>query len=712
MLPCCHHIVRSLNRLVHYTTLVCYPIDKLSAQIPFTPTSPPPSRGRKLVIVVRRRESKPAVVGKQGGHALALKSISSLLISLLLVLTTCSAFAQNAAVSRATELQGRDKKTHDSKGRLLYKPGELLVRFKKGTTEEQVRSLHHGQGNKTIGKNERMRLHRVKLKEGVTEEEAIKHYAASPLVELVERHALRYPNKIPNDPYLTDQWALQSISLPKAWDFAQECPEIIIAVIDTGLDYVHPDLSENIWVNTAEKNGTPGVDDDGNGFIDDVYGWDFADGDATPLDVFRHGTHVAGIIGAKGNNEEGVAGVCWTAKLMALKVQADGAEEMDDLAIINALEYAMDQGARVVNCSFGGEASSQIESDAFAELQTAGILTVCASGNDGKDIDGANQATYPASYAFENILTVAASNQTGSLAYFSNYGLSSVDIMAPGAGIMSTMPTTAARESSVTVKTASGTTTYVANAILYAGVTDSAGITATAYYCGLGYPQDFPPEVSGNIALIQRGTLLFSEKVTNAQNAGALAAIIYNNVLGDPASEGWTLGQAGNWIPAVSLTKAEGEAIQSLGTPLVTVVNKVASSAAAYAVEDGTSMAAPYVSGVAGLILSKNSQMRYTAVKSTIMNKVDLVPSVAGKIVSGGKINALAALCSTNTVAADLTFDHQISLADAILSFQILSGLTNPVCSPTHAPNLDVNGDGKIGMEEVIYLLQEIGGIR
>jgi thermitase len=241
------------------------------------------------------------------------RSAFPLLISFLLVLTTSSGFAQNPPTSGATARQGSIEKTRDSQGRLLYKPGELLVRFKKGTTEEQVKSLHHGQGNKTVGKNERMRLHRVKLKEGVAEEEAIKHYAASPLVELVERHALRYPNKIPNDPYVADQWALQNISLPKAWDFAQECPEIILAIVDTGVDYAHPDLSENIWVNTAELNGTPGLDDDLNGFIDDVHGWDFANVDPYPLDVYGHGTHVAGILGARGNNEQGVAGVCWTA---------------------------------------------------------------------------------------------------------------------------------------------------------------------------------------------------------------------------------------------------------------------------------------------------------------------------------------------------------------------------------------------------------------
>jgi subtilisin family serine protease len=644
----------------------------------------------------------------------AVRRTVPLVFSFLLVLTASSGFAQNAPASGAPALQGSSKKTHDSKGRLLYKPGELLVRFKKGTTEEQVKSLHHGQGNKTIGKNERMRIHRVKLKEGVTEEEAIKHYAASPLVELVERHALRYPNKIPNDPFVADQWALQSISLPKAWDFAQECPEVVIAVVDTGVDYAHPDLSGNIWINTTEQNGTPGIDNDGNGFVDDVYGWDFADGDAVPLDVFRHGTHVAGIIGARGNDGQGIAGVCWTVKLMVLKVQADGAEEMDDLAVINALQYAADQGARIINCSFGGEEQSQAEYDAFAELQTAGILVVCAAGNLSRDIDTAGLQVYPASYNLNNILTVAASDQSNLLAYFSNYGLTSVDIMAPGVSIKSTVPATEVRESSVIVQTASGTATYAANAMEFAGITDDDGLTATAYYCGLGYPQDFPPQVSGNIALIQRGTLLFSQKVTNAQNAGAVAAIIYNNVADDLNFDqnGGTLGQAGNWIPAVSLTKAEGEAIQALGTPLVTVINKVGSSTSAYGLKEGTSMATPYVAGVAGLILSKNPQMTYTAVKSVIMNKVDLVPSVAGKIVSGGKINALAALCSTNTLAADVTFDHQISLADAVLSHQILSGFAQPVCSPTHAPNLDVNGDGKIGIEEVIYLLQGLSQLR
>jgi len=496
-----------------------------------------------------------------------------LVFSFLLVSTASSGFAQNPPTPEAPARQGSIEKSRDRRGRLLYKPGELLVRFKKGTTQEQIESLHRAQGNKNVHKNERLRLHRVKLKEGVTEEEAIKHYAASPLVELVERHALRYPNKIPNDPYVADQWALQSISLPKAWDFAQECPEVVIAVVDTGVDYLHPDLSENIWTNTVEQNGTPGVDDDGNGFIDDLYGWDFADGDAYPLDVYGHGTHVAGIIGARGNNLEGVTGVCWTAKLMVLKVQADGAEEMDDLAVINALQYAAGHGARIINCSFGGEAFSQIESDAFAELQTAGILTVCAAGNSARNIDTQGLENYPASYTFSNIMAVAASNQTNSLASFSNYGPLSVDIMAPGVSIKSAMPST-------------------------------------------------------------------------------------------------------------------------------------------YGIKDGTSMSAAFVSGTAGLILSKNPQMNCGTVKSAIMSTAEPVPSADGKIGSEGKINALAALCSTNTVTTDLTFDHQISLPDAILAFQILAGLAQPVCPPTHAPGLDVNGDRRIGIEEALYLLQVIAGSR
>jgi subtilisin family serine protease len=548
----------------------------------------------------------------------------------------------------------------------------------------------------------------VKLKQGLSESEAIRYYEASPLVEFVEKHALRYPTKEPNDPFFTAQWGLQNVSVPKAWDFVHGSPEIVIAVIDTGVDYDHPDLTENIWKNPAEVNGTAGVDDDGNGHVDDLCGWDFADNDAYPLDADGHGIHVSGIIGAVGNNEQGVAGVCWTVKLMVLKAQRDGFEEIESWAIIQALMYAMNHGARIVNCSFGGEAYSQAEYDALAELRSAGVLAVCAAGNDSLNTDVPGQQNYPSSHDLDNILSVAANSQDDTLASFSNFGLTSVDVMAPGVGIKSTVPATTLREASVIVQSVSGTTTYLAIAMLYAGITSSEGITAHAYYSGLGYPQDFPAEVSGNIALILRGMIYFSDKTANAQNAGALAAIIYHDVVDDLDQNGGTLGDPGNWIPAVSLTKADGEAVKALGSPLVTVVNEVISTLFAYELKGGTSMAAPHVAGIAGLILSKTPQLGYGAAKSAILNSVDLVPSAAGKILTGGRVNALAALCSTNPMPGDPSFDHEISLVDAILCLQIASGLRPQICSPSQTPDVDVNRDGRIGIEETICLLQAI----
>jgi len=552
--------------------------------------------------------------------------------------------------------------------------------------------------------------------------EAIRLYAVSPMVELVERHALRYPLEVPNDPLFSEQWALPKVAAPSAWNFTRCEPDVIIAVIDTGVDFHHPDLLQNIWMNPGELNGVSGVDDDGNGLVDDLRGWDFANEDPHPLGPDGHGTHVAGVISALGNNALGIAGVCWNAKLMVLKVQADGALEMESWAVIQAIHYAMDHGARIVNCSFGGSADSDFEYEAFGELKDAGILAVCAAGNSGADSDMAGKKIYPACYDHDNIVSVAASTQTDGLASFSTFGFNSVDVAAPGVNVKSTLPASTLRESRVVVHTDSGSTSYTAKAMLYAGVTGEEGVTAQAFDCGLGYPDDFPAQVSGQIALIQRGEIFFSEKATNAKAAGAQAAIIYNNRvdgIDDEGKEdyfdrdGGTLGEPGDWIPVVSIPKADGEAIKALGTPLVTVVNKPLSTAAAYGVKEGSSSAAPHVSGIAGLILSKSPHLDHVQLKEAILTSVDKVPALSGKIASGGRVNAFTALCSTNTLPADLSFDHAVGLEDALIAFQIASGLSpqTPICPVSIAAALDINGDGRVGLEEAIYILQDVAGV-
>lgn len=610
-----------------------------------------------------------------------------------------------------------EAKPVDDQGRPLYRPGELLIRYKKDVAVEETEALHQSLGSTVISKLPRLRMEKVKLRPGLSEMEALGLYAASPIVDLVERHALRYPLKVPNDLFFPEQWSLPRISAPGVWDLTCCEPDVVIAVIDTGADYAHPDLAANIWINQVELNGMSGVDDDGNGLVDDIRGWDFADEDAYPLDVDGHGTHVAGVISAVGNNALGTAGVCWNARLMMLKVQADGSPDMDTFAVIQSLQYAMDHGARIVNCSFGGSVFSDLEYAAFGELKDAGILAVCAAGNSAFDTDVVEQKNYPSCYDHENIVSVAASDQGDGLASFSNFGLHSVHIAAPGVGIKSTLPASTLRDSRVIVQGDVGTTIYPAVAMLYAGLTGEEGVTAEAIDCGLGYADDFPPEVSGRIALIQRGDIYFAEKAANAKNAGAVAAIIYNNrVDGDDDNfdrDGGTLGEPGDWIPVVSMPQADGEAVKALGTPLVTVVNKLASTFSAYGLKDGTSAATPHIAGVAGLILSKTPNLDALQLKAAILDSADKVPALDGKIASGGRVNALAALCSTNTLPGDLSFDHTLGLEDAVIAFRIaLSlGAETPICPVAMTPTLDISANGAVGLEEAVYILQDIAGI-
>jgi len=189
----------------------------------------------------------------------------------------------------------------------------------------------------------------------------------------------------------------------------------------------------------------------------------------------------------------------------------------------------------------------------------------------------------------------------------------------------------------------------------------------------------------------------------------AAAVIIYNNV--DGSFEG-TLGTAGSWVPVVSLAKADGEALKELGTPNITLVNSPITSASSYITNDGTSMAAPHVAGVAGLLLTLDPGLNYAEIKAALIDTVDKIPFVSDKMVSGGRLNALKALCSISSVPGDLTYNKNVGLDDAILGFQVLSGL-NPYINPSYLPLCtDVNADGKIGLAEVIYILQEVAEMR
>jgi thermitase len=205
-------------------------------------------------------------------------------------------------------------------------------------------------------------------------------------------------------------------------------------VLDTGVDTGHPDLKDNIHKNTKEKNNN-GTDGDKNGYVDDYYGYNAYKGKGNGEDDNGHGTHVSGIVAGRGNNSVGVAGVCWSAKVVPIKFMNSAGYGSMSKAIAG-IEYAIDRGVKVINASFGSSSSSQALKDAIAQAKDHGVLIVVAAGNDGKNID--SSPTYPASYTNGNLLVVAASTNADTLASFSNYGKNNVDLAAPGQDIMST----------------------------------------------------------------------------------------------------------------------------------------------------------------------------------------------------------------------------------------------------------------------------------
>jgi subtilisin family serine protease len=334
-----------------------------------------------------------------------------------------------------------------------YVEGEILVKFKEGASADQIQAAIDGFKTKAIRHFAFIGVYHLRLPASLSVAEALQAFQQESLIEYVEPNGLRYLDvTVPNDPDLGDMWGLHNtgqtggtpdadIDAPEAWDITTGSSNVVIAVIDSGADLDHEDLAANIWTNPGEIPGN-GIDDDSNGYIDDVHGWDFSSGDNDPSPVggacAGHGTHTAGTIGAVGNNGTGVVGVNWNVKIMPLKAFKPflgifcSAEDAD---LIAAIEYHTMMGVRISSNSWGGSSPTAAMENA---IRASNSVFVAAAGNENNDNDA--NPHYPSNYSLSNIVAVAATTHTDDRASFSNYGLTSVDLGAPGDDILSTLP--------------------------------------------------------------------------------------------------------------------------------------------------------------------------------------------------------------------------------------------------------------------------------
>ena len=333
-------------------------------------------------------------------------------------------------------------------------PDELIVRFSAHATGSQRVALRDSVDADAVRGLPLPGGQLLRLEGDMSADEAIERLERSRGVLYAEPNVVRTSSATMNDPFLGQLWGLRNtgqivqgtsgtagddIAALSAWDLTTGSATASVAVIDTGVAASHPDLTGQIATNTGEVGGN-GIDDDANGYVDDVAGWDFVGDDPDPDDANGHGTHVAGTIAARGNDGAGVVGVAPTTRIMALRVlDANGSGSLAD--VLSAYGYAVRRGARVVNLSLGGDSSSRAERDAIAAAP--GVLFVAAAGNGGSDglgDDGDMAGEYPCAYDLANVVCVAASDRNDDLASFSNYGATSVDLAAPGVDILSDLP--------------------------------------------------------------------------------------------------------------------------------------------------------------------------------------------------------------------------------------------------------------------------------
>lgn len=326
-----------------------------------------------------------------------------------------------------------------------YVQGRVIIKLKSWVSAADVAGVKRGLHARFLDRFNNIGAELWTL-ESTSVADAVELGRQDPRIEYIEPdYILQTAETIPNDPSFPEQWGMlntgqsggtpgSDVSAVHAWAL-ETGEDVLVGVIDTGVDRNHPDLAENIYTNPGEIPGN-GIDDDNNGFIDDVHGWDFRNDDNDPEDSVGHGTHVAGTIGAVGNNGIGVAGMSWRVKILPIKFLGIHGGTTSDA--VRSIEYATMMGVRLTNNSWGGSGASVALEEAIEDAGDHGILFVAAAGNIA--IDNDIVPYFPSSINLDNIIAVTGTNADDNLSSTSNFGKNSVDIGAPGFRIMSTIP--------------------------------------------------------------------------------------------------------------------------------------------------------------------------------------------------------------------------------------------------------------------------------
>lgn len=590
-------------------------------------------------------------------------------------------------------VRGESTATANASADLPYVDGEIIVKFRASAAgTAAIASANAELGAVRIETFAIVPgLEVAKLPAGMSVEAAVKAYEAMAVVDYAQpNYRYELSGAVPNDTRFPSQWGLNNtgqtegvadadIDAPEAWSFRAGSSGVVVAVLDTGIDYNHPDLAGNMWRNPDEVPGNH-IDDDHNGYVDDVVGADVVAHNGSPTDSIGHGTHVAGIIGAVGNNVIGVSGVCWDVSLVAVKI-ADSDGVISSASVISGVAYARSAGARICNCSWGASIDDTAVHDVIA---ASDMLFVCAAGNSLADIDLV--PVYPASWDLPNILTVGASTDSDWWASYSNSGRVGVDVYAPGDQIQSTFVPQSVR---------------TPTNIVYA---DSFEADYPNWYCSspwqFGRAGRSGSRAMGCIGLGQAGLLRRAELADPVNLSGTSHPWIafHMNLDMDPEHScvvfgvddrkgtatvlaAWAGTTARDWDQfTVDLSAYAGrtdvypffavyaDEIAQYGRTLVWIddvaVSRVPSASRvdysnAYASLSGTSMAAAEVSGVACLVLARNPELTVADLKSTMMSTADRKTPFASLCVTGARVNALGALLLRNSspVAAGDSFD-------------------------------------------------------